>query len=429
MNLTAKFYRIFRKNIQAVTLSALRALIIAFCFFSTKPLYAETKVILLGIDSADWKALGHFINKGKASNFKTFIKRGTRAHVNPEDNKDAPVNWTTVATGFKSEKHDIQFLNYYDSAEQRATPYLSTQRKKPAFWNILTENGITTGIVGWPVSWPAEAVNGFFVSAYEYFDDETGDMFPRAFYVNGDQMFYPLTLKSTLENIAHLQEMKYKDNIRMITQASVSKSERSPIKTTLWDFLTDDINQKIGQELYQEIKPRVLAVYLEGLHRIGHNLLSEEEDTRREHMEIYEDVLGNYYSYLDGILGEYIQLADEETTIIVVSDRGLNQRGQHTADGIFIIAGPAIKRDAKSFFTISLDDIAPTILYLMGVSVSADMDGRVFRFAFKREYLAAHPVETVETFKEYVPLASPAKKPVARKDIVERTKILEQVEN
>ncbi len=37
-------------------------------------------------------------------------------------------------------------------------------RRVKAFWNILSEKGITVGIVGWWPSWPAEEVNGFMIT-------------------------------------------------------------------------------------------------------------------------------------------------------------------------------------------------------------------------------------------------------------------------
>ncbi len=64
--------------------------------------------------------------------------------------------------------------------------------------------------------------------------------------------------------------------------------------------------------------------------------------------------------------------------------------GDHRQEGLFIISGPCIlngqlDQDAK------IEDMAPTILYLMGIEIPDDMDGRVLAEVFDRSYLRAAP--------------------------------------
>jgi predicted AlkP superfamily phosphohydrolase/phosphomutase len=65
--------------------------------------------------------------------------------------------------------------------------------------------------------------------------------------------------------------------------------------------------------------------------------------------------------------------------------------GSHRMNGIFVAAGPDIRRGAVE--TIHLYDIAPTILHLFNVPVPADMDGRVHEDIVTAEYLKAHPAK------------------------------------
>jgi len=69
---------------------------------------------------------------------------------------------------------------------------------------------------------------------------------------------------------------------------------------------------------------------------------------------------------------------------------GSDWSGTHRMNGIFIAAGPSFKRGARP--TLSILDLAPTILHLAGVPVPDDMDGRVLEDALAEEFLAAHPV-------------------------------------
>ncbi|MEW5988126.1 MAG: alkaline phosphatase family protein [Chloroflexota bacterium] len=65
--------------------------------------------------------------------------------------------------------------------------------------------------------------------------------------------------------------------------------------------------------------------------------------------------------------------------------------GEHAPDGIFMAYGPHISR-GQQFPDFSIADIAPTILYTMGVPVPQEMDGVVRLEVFDPAYVAANPV-------------------------------------
>jgi hypothetical protein len=70
--------------------------------------------------------------------------------------------------------------------------------------------------------------------------------------------------------------------------------------------------------------------------------------------------------------------------------------GTHRLGGLIILSGTGIKKG----YTIpraSILDVTPTLLYLMGSTVGADMDGAVLTDCIEKGYLATRPVRTVET--------------------------------
>lgn len=79
-------------------------------------------------------------------------------------------------------------------------------------------------------------------------------------------------------------------------------------------------------------------------------------------------------------------------------------RGRHYSDikGIFIAYGPDIKKDNINV-KVRLIDITPTILYLFGIPIPKDMDGRVLREIFEKEFRLSRKLDhkrNVETFEE-----------------------------
>jgi predicted AlkP superfamily phosphohydrolase/phosphomutase len=66
--------------------------------------------------------------------------------------------------------------------------------------------------------------------------------------------------------------------------------------------------------------------------------------------------------------------------------------GDHRLDGIFLGVGPSFRR-AVRLDQLSIMDVAPTVLYLLGLGVPNQMDGRVMMDALAEERLIEHPVE------------------------------------
>lgn len=66
--------------------------------------------------------------------------------------------------------------------------------------------------------------------------------------------------------------------------------------------------------------------------------------------------------------------------------------GDHRMDGIFLGSGEAFRQGAK-LDGPSLVDLAPTVLYLLGLPVPRQMDGKVLMDAIRDEHLIEYPVD------------------------------------
>ncbi len=76
--------------------------------------------------------------------------------------------------------------------------------------------------------------------------------------------------------------------------------------------------------------------------------------------------------------------------------------GTHQRDGILIMSGQPFQ--AGSYLNqAEIIDLTPTILYLMGVPIPADIDGQVLKSAFQPQYLAQHPIQYGMTETEAPP--------------------------
>lgn len=77
---------------------------------------------------------------------------------------------------------------------------------------------------------------------------------------------------------------------------------------------------------------------------------------------------------------------------VVTEIQTFRGRGNHHSEGIFIADGPNIVSNPEPLAYMSIEDIAPTTLYLMDLPIPSDIDGRVLNGIFDAEYIERHPI-------------------------------------
>ena len=156
------------------------------------------------------------------------------------------------------------------------------------------------------------------------------------------------------------------------------------------------------------------AVYYDGIDHFSHAFMSYHPPKlpwiSDEDFSLYKDVVRGAYRFHDMMLERLLDLAGPETTVLLCSDHGFESGSQrprgtprepagpavwHRQYGIFVMAGPGIRRDER-IYGASLIDVAPTVLTLLDLPIGEDMDGRPLLEAFK----TPPPVETIPSWEE-----------------------------
>ncbi len=93
-------------------------------------------------------------------------------------------------------------------------------------------------------------------------------------------------------------------------------------------------------------------------------------------VELYGGVIAQAFRFHDMMLGRLVELAGEDTAVILVSDHGL-KASDH---GVFCMKGPGVKKDER-VYGANILDVAPTVLGVFGYS-SPEMEGHAIASAF-----------------------------------------------
>jgi len=371
------------------------------------------KIVVLGIDGMEWRLIDPLLEEGKLPNFAKLIDRGVRADLRSLDTVlKSPTIWTTIATGKGPQKHGItDFLKGTDEAPV----FNSTGWRARPVWDILGEKGYTVGVINWMVSWPAQPVNGYNVTDHIVFTPEDG--FERI-----EKVTYPEELIVELEPYTRSAAGTSDDEIAFLINGDQWRTRSVPsvaggVRQLKIIYANDQTVANVAKHLLESrAQPDFFAVYLNGVDVCSHFYWGPMDPSSvdiimdDELVEAFSDVIPRYYQRMDAIIGEILELIDDDSTVILCSDHGF--RGplrtpqglklgiwMHGPVGVLVAAGPGIA-PGVTVPDASVFDITPTVLALFGEPVGRDMDGYVLSAMLDREFLARNPVSYVDTYEE-----------------------------
>src|SRR6266481_862291 len=357
------------------------------------------KVLLIGWDAADWEHITPLLEEGLMPTLDAFINRGVMGNLATLQPILSPMLWNSVATGKFADKHGIHGFIEPDPVNGGARPYTSTSRRCKAVWNILSQSGLRSNVVGWWASHPAEPINGTVVTnafGGVRFDPQKGWIVPKGA-IHPQERGAELARFKVFPN-----ELTEAHILPFIPDAANIDQKKDKRLGSFAKILSDNASVHAVATALMESEPwDFSAIYYDGIDHFSHAFMPYHppklEWIKDEDFALYKDVVRGAYRFHDMMLERLLELAGPKTTVILCSDHGFesgSQRPQgmprepagpaawHRQYGILIMAGAGIKRDER-IYGASLIDVAPTILTLFDLPIGEDMDGRPLLEAFE----------------------------------------------
>ena len=362
---------------------------------------ARSPLYVIGWDGADWSLLDPLLSQGRLPNLARLIARGRTARLASFEPMASPLIWTTLATGLTPLDHGVSDFVEYDDETRLVRPVSGLSRSGPALWNIASSRGLRVGVVGWWATWPAEQVNGFFVSdraAPIVLDPEVSR--------KSSAIAFPEEVGEAVGRVAAREGRPSYEDVRRLLDVTAPEFERSaaagrgladPIDGTRRILGSTRVYARIALELAARENPDLLMVYFSGTDEIGH-LLARYHPPRRPNI-VAEDFrrfsrgVGAFYEEIDRILGRFLEQAENRhADVVLVSDHGFKWGEDrpvvtdtqdvataylwHAPDGIIVAAGPdVVPSTARG--TASVFDVAPIAARLLSLPRDPRGPGRV----------------------------------------------------
>jgi predicted AlkP superfamily phosphohydrolase/phosphomutase len=444
-----------------VVLAAASSLVLPLAFLPTPrprlppvPLSTETvrpvrRVILVGVDGIGPKQTREGVARGTLPGFARVLRRGAYGPLATLRPTDGPPIWTTIFTGRFPRDHGVKSFSTYRLGGSSTvceilpkgalvglleriglvstSPVTAASRKKRALWDALNAFGIQTGIVRFWGTQPPEHVRGFMLSNYFHL-------------LRGD----PARARETLYPPDLLPEVRARavsspDVDRGLVSEFLDLSVEIPGDEVPWRrdlverALAPDLTyQRAGQVLRAAYDPPFFATYYYGLDVVGHSFTRYAKpdlfgDVTADEVRRYGAVVDRYAAEVSQWVGDEAQRLRPGEVLLVVSGYGMEpvglgrrllstflgepaMSGTHVnaPDGFLMAMGDGI-RPGATLQSASVLDVAPTILYLMGLPVARDMEGRVATEILEDDFARAHPVTFIPSYESLAvtPMAPP----------------------
>lgn len=394
---------------------------------------SNRRVRLLMLDGASLDVISPAVAAGRLSNFARIFDQGAVLHLATLRPTQAEPVWSAMATGryplFNGVRSavvyralggtPIDLLPDYCFAQALVTfgflteePITTTDLTARPIWNILSDRGVSVGVIGWPLTHPAPVVNGFAVS----------DAFHRLPDTELSQDATPaLWPGGWLEDaLAALQVPADPDPVSLVSAMGAPQPVNDyDVRRDQAPVVADRVHLQL-LNAFEPTSPRFLAVRFPGIDAVGHRFLRYADpaafgDVSESERQRFGNVLNQYYGFIDTLVGREMERLGPDDLLLVVSAFGMEPltpgkrvleliagnpqiSGTHerAPDGFVLAFGNAVSRGRPD--RASVVDLAPTILYFLGLPVGRDMDGFARIDFFTPAFTSDKPVTYIPSY-------------------------------
>jgi hypothetical protein len=390
----------------------------------------SARVTIIAIDAGSLDLITSATAEGRLPNFGRILDAGAVMHLATLRPTSAPAIWTAVATGKLPQKNGIRSAGLYRLpggyivrllpdycfasglvrlgflAEE---PHAAQAIRTRTLWSILSSQGVETGVVNWPLTYPSAPMRGYLVT----------DLYARLALtplgLDDPLLVYPPPLHSEL--LAALRDpFAPADTDGSPPSGSVlDEGHRSAVRL-------DRVHDRLLQQVSGTRPADVTIVRYESLDHIGHYFLryampstfgDVSDDERRRFGRVLED----HYGFIDNIVGRAIAALDADDLLLVVSGYGMEPLGfgkrlvervigdpevsgthELAPDGFLMAYGAAVG-PGRHLTRGSVVDVVPTALYFLGLPVGRDMDGFARTGLFRADFASEHPVAYIPSYE------------------------------
>ena len=264
---------------------------------------SKHRVLIVGLDGATFDLIRPWAAEGRLPTFQQLMGESTWGELKVDLPPGTVPNWPSFATGKNPGKHGLIWWVKRDPSSNDFSVISSADLRGQTLWDIAGQHGLQVGVVNVPMTYPPHSVNGFLITGlltpptattFTYPEGLRGELeanvgeyrvFPREAYRKGNEAAYLDDLHRTLE--ARYQAVRYL------------------LQNKPWDLF---------------------AVVFGATDWVMHAYWKYHDPEHPRHDpaegQLYGHAIRSIYEHVDRVLAGMLELVDENTSVVVMSDHG-----------------------------------------------------------------------------------------------------------
>ena len=416
------------------------------------------RVLVFGIDGATWGVIDEMMAAGELPTIKKLHERGLHGILESRPPALSPVVWSTIFTGFSWKVHGVQDWKTSQSTHRKVKAVWEIASELglktyvlnvPSTWPPETVSG---GLMsGFPLS--GSTIGGNTGDVVTLASFEHPDLAPqykynaepikkvlaklevgqwsewfdvgvrgrpkwtarmRAFCIEADRFYLTPIYRTDNELvISYPQELrgeieKATDDAYVPEGPGWSKYAEEDTPKYLYEHLLQISQIQTRAAIELASRPWDLFLYVNTLvDRVSHPYWAYMRPADYDGLDAqkaapYADAVKNAYRETDIQLAHVLEAAGGDPYVVIVSDHGFHSNlnksqyiGTHDFDGVYLVSGPNLPptKGGRAY----IEDVAPTVLYLLEQQAAQDMEGKVIPELVD---LIGRPVEMRPSYEE-----------------------------
>ncbi|MDQ3149375.1 MAG: alkaline phosphatase family protein [Chloroflexota bacterium] len=400
--------------------------------WTTRPVVAELspgepRVTVLMLDGASLAHIWPRAAEGRLPNFSRLLDGGAAmdlATIRPT--QPDPV-WTAVATGIYPAGNGVRSAaRYYARGDDRGislladhslshalvqlgfvkdAPLTSAAWRARPLWGILSDQGMASSIVRWPLTHPANPSTGVIVSdrLHQVVDS----------IAEYDRAAHPAWVLPAVQPVI--------DGAPGSTNGAADEAGFTAGSPEDVALQRDLLYARVSRTLRDAESSRLSAMRYTGLDTVGHYYLQYAQPAPprgvpEEERRTFAQVVDRYYAFIDAEIGSALAGMAKDDLLLVISGFGMESTGfakrwlarvigdadfsgthERAPDGFMLAYGTAVQpgRPQRG----SIVDVTPTLLYFFGLPIARDMDGFARADLFIPEFSSVRPLSFVPSYR------------------------------